>query len=208
MLGRCPYTKGESGVLHFPLNTIIALGLTVGGHKNRGDTKRAPGGRPRRLLYSSTSARQLRVTAARWLRGLRPCSSSSWHNRTNPSKDPVGTLRPSKWPGKSTPWQPHDHTLIMACTEQEGHVGICEPTTGTIYDHRSAPTMSAGPHGELYQAAEIMGCAKGRSPPGEKSEAPVTALILSRSAGGVVQTGDMGNSCSGTWVTHFTRHQC
>ena len=22
-----------------------------------------------------------------------------------------------------------------------------------------------------------------------------------------VQTGDMGNSCSGTWVTHFTRHR-
>ena len=23
----------------------------------------------------------------------------------------------------------------------------------------------------------------------------------------LVQTGDMGNSCSGTWVTHFTRHR-
>ena len=55
----------------------------------------------------------------------------------------------------------------------------------------------------LEDAAQEYGLAMQPGSADQKQSGSVKDL----SVGGVVRTGDMGNSCSGTWVTHFTRHR-
>ena len=40
------------------------------------------------------------------------------------------------WFGYVVPWQPHDHTLTIACTEHEGQVSTLGLTTSAIWTSR------------------------------------------------------------------------